>query len=57
MTFLLILLVFTLVFSFLCSVLEAVILSITPSYVAAMQRAERRTGELLKQLKLSLIHI
>ena len=31
--------------------LEAVILSITPSYVAAMQRAERRTGGLLKRLK------
>ena len=51
MTLLLILLVFTLVFSFLCSVLEAVILSVTPSYVAAMSRAERRTGNLLQRLK------
>ena len=38
MALLLAYLAFTLVFSFLCSVLEAVILSVTPSYVAALKR-------------------
>jgi CBS domain containing-hemolysin-like protein len=51
MTLLLILLALTLVLSFLCSVLEAVILSVTPSYVAAMQGTEPRTGNLLQRLK------
>jgi CBS domain containing-hemolysin-like protein len=51
MTLLLIFLAFTLVFSFLCSVLEAVILTVPPSYVAAMKRVGRRTGHLLHRLK------
>ena len=51
MTLLLIFLVFTVVFSFLCSVLEAVILSVTPSYVEAVKRLGRRTGLLLHRLK------
>ena len=51
MTLLLIFLAFTLVFSFLCSVLEAVILSVTPSYVAAGKRVGRSTGLLLHRLK------
>ena len=51
MALLLAYLAFTLVFSFVCSVLEAVILSVTPSYVAALKRAGRRTGLLLHRLK------
>jgi len=51
MALLLIFLAFTLVFSFLCSVLEAVILSVSPSYVAALKRVGRRTGLLLHRLK------
>ncbi|MFN7130771.1 MAG: CNNM domain-containing protein [Myxococcales bacterium] len=41
--------------SFACSVFEAVLLSVTPSYVAALEQADRprsrRTGRLLKCLK------
>ena len=51
MTLLLILAAGTLLFSFLCSVLEAVILSVTPSYVAAERRSGRRIGDLLQRLK------
>lgn len=41
----------TLVFSHLCSVLEAVILSITPGFVEARRRVGGRTGLLLHSLK------
>lgn len=51
MTLLAIYMAFTLVFSFLCSVLEAVILSVPSSFVAVLQRAGRRTGRLLHRLK------
>jgi CBS domain containing-hemolysin-like protein len=37
--------------SFLCSILEAVLLSITPSYVAARDREGSATGALLRKLK------
>ena len=37
--------------SFLCSILEAVLLSVTPSYVAALEQAGGRTGRLLRELK------
>ncbi|MEX0995062.1 MAG: hemolysin family protein [Balneolaceae bacterium] len=37
--------------SFLCSILEAVLLSITPSYVAMLEQEGDKTGELLKSLK------
>lgn len=37
--------------SFLCSILEAVLLSITPSYVVLKEQEQPRTGMLLKQLK------
>lgn len=37
--------------SFLCSVMEAVILSVTPSFVAAQQATGSRTGQRLKRLK------
>ncbi len=37
--------------SFLCSILEAVLLSITPSYVVLKEQDQPRVGLLLKQLK------
>ena len=40
-----------LVFSFLCSVAEAVLLSITPSYIAGLQDKNPKLAALLKQLK------
>ena len=38
-------------FSFLCSIAEAVILSVTAPYVTLMQQQGRRSGELLARLK------
>ncbi|MFC1494375.1 CNNM domain-containing protein [Thermodesulfobacteriota bacterium] len=40
-----------LVFSFLCSVAEAVLLSITPSYIAGLQQDRPKLAALLKRLK------
>ncbi len=40
-----------LVFSFLCSVAEAVLLSITPSYIAGLREEKPKLAALLKQLK------
>jgi CBS domain containing-hemolysin-like protein len=40
-----------LVFSFLCSVAEAVLLSITPSYIANLQQHKPKRAMLLKKLK------
>lgn len=37
--------------SFLCSILEAVLLSITPSYVAMLEESGDKTGKLLRTLK------
>jgi len=37
--------------SFLCSILEAVLLSITPSYIAMLEKSGDKTGKLLKSLK------
>ena len=41
-----------LVFSFLCSVAEAVLLSITPSYIAGLREEKPKLAALLKRLKL-----
>ena len=38
-------------FSFLCSIMEAVLLSVTPSYVAALEQEGAATGERLRTLK------
>ena len=38
-------------FSFLCSILEAVLLSITPSYVSQQKQAGTATGKLLQEYK------
>lgn len=40
-----------LVFSFLCSIAEAVLLSITPSYIAGQQEKKSKLAPLLKKLK------
>ena len=40
-----------LVFSFLCSIAEAVLLSATPSYVAVLEQGHKRSGKLLRTLK------
>ena len=37
--------------SFLCSILEAVLLSITPSYIAMLESDGDKAGELLRSLK------
>ena len=37
--------------SFLCSIMEAVLLSVTPSYVAAMEQEGHPVGEKLRQMK------
>lgn len=42
---------FALTFSFLCSLMEACLLSVTPSYVAALEAKQRRVGTLLRRLK------
>ena len=40
-----------LVFSFLCSVAEAVVLSITPSYIANLQKSGKKSARLLSDIK------
>lgn len=42
---------FALLFSFLCSIAEAVILSVSPAYVALLEKEGRRSGALLRKLK------
>ena len=37
--------------SFLCSILEAVLLSITPSFVAVLERQDAKSGKILRDLK------
>lgn len=37
--------------SFLCSILEAVLLSITPSYIAVLEKNKQKAGPILKKLK------
>ncbi len=43
--------VLALLFSFLCSIAEATLLSITPSYIAGLKETNPRQAELLRQLK------
>lgn len=42
---------FALVFSFICSVAEAVLLSITPSYIEGLRKRQPKRAMLLKQLR------
>ena len=51
MTLLLIYVFIALVFSFLCSIGEAVLLSVTPSYIAVQEQEQKRSGMLLRGLK------
>lgn len=51
MTLLLFFFVLSILFSFLCSIWEAVILSVTPSYVQRQVNEKTRTGQLLKEYK------
>ncbi|HET8865369.1 MAG TPA: CNNM domain-containing protein [Gracilimonas sp.] len=44
-------LVLAIALSFLCSILEAVLLSISPSFVAVTEKSNPQTGQLLKDLK------
>ena len=43
--------VFAIGFSFLCSIAEAVLLSITPSYIASLREKGKRSAKLLSHLK------
>ncbi len=40
-----------LVFSFLCSIAEAVLLSVSPAYIGLLEKQERPSGALLRRLK------
>ncbi len=51
MTLLVLYVVLALGVSFLCSVLEAVLLSVTPSYIAALQQKDKTVGDRLAKLK------
>lgn len=51
MTLLVIYLLIALGVSFLCSIMESVLLSITPSFAAAFEEVHPRTGKLLRRLK------
>ncbi len=51
MTLLFIYIFIALVFSFLCSVAEAVLLSVTPSYVTVLEKKHNKAGKTLKKLK------
>jgi CBS domain containing-hemolysin-like protein len=51
MTLLIVYVLIALVFSFLCSVAEAVLLSITPSFIATLEKKGKPAGKLLHQLK------
>ncbi len=51
MTLLITYVLFALVFSFLCSIAEAVILSVTSAYVALLEEEGKPSGAILKKLK------
>ena len=51
MTLLLVYITIALVFSFLCSIAEAVILSVTTPYIALLEKEGHHSGEILKTLK------
>lgn len=51
MTLLILFALIALLFSFLCSIMEAVLLSTTPSFVVSLERAGNRSGKLLHRFK------
>jgi CBS domain containing-hemolysin-like protein len=51
MTLLIVYILIALVISFLCSIAEAVLLSVSPAYIALLEKDERPAGKLLHELK------
>ncbi|THB72304.1 MAG: HlyC/CorC family transporter [Gammaproteobacteria bacterium] len=51
MALLIIYIFIALVFSFLCSIAEAVLLSVTPSYISVLDKNGKKSGHTLKELK------
>lgn len=51
MTLLLIYVLIALVFSFLCSIAEAVLLSVTPAHISVLEKEEHPAGKILNELK------
>ena len=51
MEFLILLFALVIGISFLCSILESVLLSVTPSYISVLEKSNPTTGKLLKNLK------
>lgn len=51
MTLLVIYVVIALLFSFLCSIAEAVLLSVTTAHISVLEQESRSSGELLRELK------
>lgn len=54
MTTLLVYAFFSLVVSFVCSALEAILLSVTPSYIAHLEATDPRAGKVWRDLKLHI---
>lgn len=56
MSVLLLYLSFALIISFLCSLLESVILSVTHAYIALLIKRKHRSGRMLKEMKKNINH-
>ena len=48
--------VVAIIVSFLCSIFEAVLLSVTQSYIAGLQKKKPKAAQRLTQQKIILIH-
>ena len=51
MILLIVFVLIALVFSFLCSIAEAVILSVTPAYVAVLEQEQKPSAKVLRALR------
>jgi len=51
MQYLVLLFIAVIAISFLCSVLESILLSVTPSYIAVLEKKNKKVGQLLSKLK------
>ena len=56
MGFLFLILAATIIISFVCSLMESVILSVTSSYIALLIKNSARSGRLLKKMKKDINH-
>lgn len=56
MTLLIVYVLIALLFSFLCSIAEAVMLSVTPAYIALLEEKGRTSGAILRRLKARINH-